>query len=121
MFKDKTILIIDKEIEVAEYMSRTLQLYFKRVFVANQGDESLDQFYRHRPDVVITDYNIPYINGGEIISIIKSEFPNQKIVLLSAYDKEYIEEDFEQYQADIYLNKPVSKDTLFSCLEEILI
>lgn len=121
MFKDKTILIVDDESDVIEIFKDVLENYFKKVIVSYEGDDSLDKFYRYRPDIVVTDYNMPYINGVEIISIIKSEFPNQKIVLLSGYNINEIKKDLDQFEADDYLSKPITIQELFTSLETLLL
>jgi len=52
---------------------------------ASDGEEAIEQFRRHRPDVTLMDLRMPNLNGTEAISRIKNEFPDAKIIVLSTY------------------------------------
>lgn len=52
---------------------------------ASDGEEAIDQFRRHRPDITLMDLRMPKLNGTEAISRIRNEFPDAKIIVLSTY------------------------------------
>ena len=52
---------------------------------AADGEEAIEKFRQHRPDVTLMDLQMPKLNGTEAISRIKSEFPDAKIIVLSTY------------------------------------
>ena len=52
---------------------------------ASDGEEAIEQFRRHRPDVTLMDLRMPNLNGTEAISRIRKEFPDAKIIVLSTY------------------------------------
>ena len=52
---------------------------------ASDGEEAIEQFRRHRPDVTLMDLRMPNLNGTEAISRIRNEFPEAKIIVLSTY------------------------------------
>ena len=51
---------------------------------ATDGDEALQMFRMHRPDVTLMDIRMPKINGIDAISAIRFEFPKAKIIVLSS-------------------------------------
>ena len=51
--------------------------------VANNGDEGLEQLRKTKADLVITDLNMPGIDGLEFIKTIRNDFPPTKIIVLS--------------------------------------
>jgi len=52
---------------------------------ASDGEEAIEQFRRHRPDVTLMDLRMPNLNGTQAISRIRNEFSDAKIIVLSTY------------------------------------
>jgi two-component system, NarL family, response regulator len=52
---------------------------------ASNGQEAIEKFRLHRPDVTLMDLQMPTLNGIEAIIGIRSEFPNARIVVLTTY------------------------------------
>jgi DNA-binding NarL/FixJ family response regulator len=52
---------------------------------ATNGQEAIEFFRRHHPDVTLMDLQMPGINGIDAISAIRSEFPNARFVVLTTY------------------------------------
>ena len=57
----------------------------KLVAEASSGEEAIEKFRAHRPDVTLMDIQLPGLNGIETISEIQREFPNAKIIVLTTY------------------------------------
>src|SRR5438093_7639167 len=57
----------------------------KLVAEASTGQEAIEQFRSHRPDVTLMDLQMPGVNGIEAIINIHSEFPNARIIVLTTY------------------------------------
>ena len=55
---------------------------------AEDADEALRQFRKHQPDVVTMDYRLPGESGAEAALAIRGEFPDARIIMLSAYEGE---------------------------------
>ena len=57
----------------------------KLVAEASNGQEAIEKFRLHRPDVTLMDLQMPALNGIEAIIGIRSEFPNARIIVLTTY------------------------------------
>ena len=57
----------------------------KLVAEASSGEEAIEKFRTHRPDITLMDIQLPESNGIETIGQIQKEFPNARIIVLSTY------------------------------------
>ena len=86
---------------------------------AGDGEMALPLIQQTRPDVLITDIRMPFMDGLALSKLVLQEFPQMKVIILSGYD------DFEYAQTAIglgverYLLKPITKSTLMTVLEEV--
>jgi len=52
---------------------------------ASNGQEAVEQFRKHRPDVTLMDLQMPVMNGTEAIQSIRKDFPDARIIVLTTY------------------------------------
>jgi DNA-binding NarL/FixJ family response regulator len=57
----------------------------KLIAEASNGQEAIEAFRLHRPDVTLMDLQMPGLNGTEAIERIRSEFPNARVIVLTTY------------------------------------
>src|ERR1700683_3049614 len=57
----------------------------KLVAEATNGQEAIEKFRLHRPDVTLMDLQMPTLNGIEAIIVIRAEYPNARIIVLTTY------------------------------------
>jgi YesN/AraC family two-component response regulator len=85
---------------------------------AEDGEQALERIRSQHPDIVITDVNMPFITGIELIKIISRENPSIVFIALSGYsDYEYVRPALVAGAID-YLLKPVSKGDLLTVLNK---
>lgn len=90
---------------------------FEFVGDAPDGEMALPMIRRLRPDVLITDIKMPFMDGLALSSIVSRELPNTKIIILSGYsDFEYARQAIN-LQVDQYLLKPITKAAILKALE----
>ncbi|MBO4375473.1 MAG: response regulator [Lachnospiraceae bacterium] len=90
-------------------------------FVGEAGDGELafPMIEKHRPDIVITDIKMPFMDGLELSRLIKKEFPWMEIIILSGYAEfDYAKEAISIGVAH-YLTKPINSDELLSQIDSL--
>lgn len=86
---------------------------------AGDGEMALPQIRQIKPDVLITDIKMPFMDGLTLAHIVKEELPDTRIIIISGYD------DFEYARQAIsegvtqYLLKPITRSTMTKALSEI--
>jgi len=110
----ETILVI----EDSRPMQRTLQRLFEadalQVRIASDGEEGLESFRDHPPNVVILDLKLPGVSGKELCRSLKTEAPSVPIVVLSANAEVDDKVLLLELGADDYVTKPFSPKELLA-------
>ena len=85
---------------------------------ASDGEMALEMVRTLKPDVVITDIRMPFMDGLTFSRYVSEELPDTKIIIISGYDDfEYARQAVELH-ADRFLLKPVTKADMISTLED---
>lgn len=87
---------------------------------AQDGEEVLQRMESDRPDILMTDINMPFLNGVELVKKVKERYPEIVILVLSGYDDFAYVKDTLMAGAINYLLKPVSKIDLIRALSKAL-
>jgi DNA-binding NarL/FixJ family response regulator len=86
---------------------------------ASNGQEVVDQFRMHRPDVAIVDLQMPKMNGVEAIALLREEFPQACFIMLTVYDgDENIYQGFRA-GAKAYLLKETPSEELVEVIRAV--
>ncbi|SHI48033.1 response regulator transcription factor [Pseudobutyrivibrio xylanivorans] len=116
------VMLVDDEEEIRLAIEKKInweELGFKVVGTAENGYEALDMALERHPDVVLTDINMPFMNGLEFSKQLKAELPSTKFVILSGYDEfEYAKEAIEIAVVE-YILKPVNSDELYQLFSRL--
>lgn len=116
-----SILYVEDDLILQKQYLSFLQLYFKNVYKASDGEEALEQYTHHNPDIVILDINIPKINGLKVARTIRKENKEVVLIILTAYsDKEKLLDAIELSLCK-YLIKPIKTFELEDILQKVII
>lgn len=86
---------------------------------ASDGELAFPMILREKPDIVLTDIKMPFMDGLELSRLIRKELPETKILILSGYDEfEYAKEAIRIGITD-YLLKPISSMRLLEVLDDV--
>lgn len=86
---------------------------------AGDGELAYPMIQKLRPDIVITDIRMPFMDGLELSRLIRKELPDTEIIILSGYQEfEYAKEAIKLGVAQ-YLSKPINGEELLAELDEL--
>ncbi len=113
------ILVVEDETGIRTAMSLILEMEGYRVSQAGDGRQGLHSLLECVPDLIITDYMMPSMNGVEMIREIraKEDFRTLPIIMLTAA---FPPEPDYRTLVDAFLSKPVSAMTLSKTIETLL-
>jgi len=104
----KKVLIVDDEEtltwSLAKSLSKDKDKY--EVIIANNGREALAKLEKNKIDLVITDIRMPDINGLDLMVKIKKEYPQTKVIIMTAYGSSDIQKEANQRGSLYYVEKP---------------
>jgi len=110
------VYVEDEELvrkEISTYLRRRVKILYE----ATNGEEGLSLIKTHNPDLIITDVEMPVMNGIEMIKNVRALYGNDKpIIVITGYSDE---EHFTEL-ATIYVYKPVNLRKLVETIESVL-
>lgn len=116
------IFLVEDEVVVREGIRNTLN-WEENDFIfcgeASDGELAYPLIQKHKPDIVITDIRMPFMDGLELSRLIKKEMPWIKIIILSGYGEfEYAKEAINIGVTE-YLLKPINGTELMKSLLKV--
>jgi CheY-like chemotaxis protein len=105
----RTILIVDDEANQRLMVEQALRaLAFDwTISTAASGQEALESLSLREPDLIITDYHMPAMNGLELIAQVRERHIPSRIILITAYSSPELYDAAQRLHVDHYLTKPV--------------
>lgn len=113
---EKTLLYVEDDTLTLTLMEKMVHSSFKEIHLARSGDEGLELFKEKQPDIVVSDYQMPGINGEKLLQKIKEIDPGALFIFLTAYP-----EDIEEIsaKADAVIAKPVVKKEFLEIVSKL--
>lgn len=79
------ILVVDDDVQVARSLARTLKRHGYQVEIASSPDEALASLAPFRPHLVVSDFQMPGMNGAELLARVRAFDPRIGRLMLSGY------------------------------------
>jgi len=119
------ILVIDDEPEARDLLRRLLEKDGHSVITAGSGQEGISIFEtvlsQQKPfDLVITDFGMPQMNGGQVAKAIKSIAPSTPVILLSGWDSRGNADAEALSLIDCLLDKPTTGQELRLAIKRVI-
>lgn len=116
------VIIADDEIKICELLERLVDwksLGFEIVAIAHNGLDVLRYVKEFRPEIIITDIQMPACNGLELLEKIRAEQADIDVLVISGYREFEYAKTALQYGAENYLLKPIKRSELLDSLMNI--
>jgi two-component system cell cycle response regulator DivK len=116
------ILYIEDNLDNMTLVKRVLEIEGYEVIEAGNGKDGLAKAMSNRPDIIITDINLPDIDGYEITDTLKraKETAHIPVIAMTANVMKKDRESVLQAGCDGYISKPIDIDELPSQIENFL-
>lgn len=116
--KDYSILIVEDEPELRNFLQETYSELFKTVYAAENGVEALAIIHQYFPDIVVSDVMMPKMDGFELCKRIKEtiDISHIPVILLTARGDSESTSLGYKLGADAYLSKPFDTDFLHTLM-----
>jgi CheY-like chemotaxis protein len=121
MHQGHSALIVDDDQRVAELVGAVLSVEGFDVTTARDGVQGFDSYFHHPTDCVVTDVDMPRLNGVEMATCIRAINPGVKIVYMTGALDDYrclLDREARQFGARI-LRKPFTRAKLVEQVSEI--
>jgi DNA-binding NarL/FixJ family response regulator len=115
------LLVVDDHFVVRLGLTSALNLEpdMQVVAEANDGQQALDLYRKHKPDLVVMDYQLPQLNGAQATAAICREFPDARVIVLSVYKAEEDVHRAVQAGAAAYLPKSSEPEELIEAIRTV--
>ncbi len=115
------MILVDDEDEVRGRISSRIseETGFAVVGTAGNGYDALELIEEHTPHVVLTDIKMPYIDGIELASIIRRDYPTTKIAFITGFNEFDYAREAIKLRVQAYLTKPLTEGAIRTFLGEL--
>jgi two-component system cell cycle sensor histidine kinase/response regulator CckA len=118
----ETILIVEDEVPVRIFASRALSNKGYKIVEADNAEVALELLQQHgeKIDLVLTDVIMPGMNGPTMVNEIRKNYPNVKVIFMSGYTEDALE-DYEGDVSEInFLQKPFTLKDLAAKVKDVV-
>ncbi|MEY4571132.1 MAG: hypothetical protein RLZ10_325 [Bacteroidota bacterium] len=120
--KGHTILLVDDEADILEFLSYNLRKEGYKVFTASDGEEGVRMTQQIQPSLILMDVMMPKMDGIEACQFIRKDLNLQQpiIAFLTSRAEDYAQIAGFEAGADDYITKPIRPRLLISKVESLL-
>ncbi len=127
--KNKSVLLVEDDDNIVKETKELLELIFSNVIVAKDGDEGIKKYLNYKKendkyiDLVITDIQMPKMDGIELTKLIYKENNEQLLIVLSAHSESHYLLELVNIGISHFITKPLNYDSfvhvLYTKLKEV--
>jgi len=116
-----SVLFVDDHTDTSQHAKDILNLVFGKVFIAHDGCEAIDIIKVYHPNIIISDFKMPCLNGIEVIDFARKQVQRSICILITAYpDIDNLLISINDIKVDAYFVKPINFEKIISKISSIL-
>jgi len=122
MMAEKKVLVVDDEIHIVHVVAIKLRNNGYEVITAANGDEAFELVCEEKPDIIVTDFQMPVMTGLELVEKLRRSEATKDIpvIMLTARDFAIEDEQKQDLQISEFVSKPFSPKDLLRSIQDIL-
>ena len=118
----KKVLVVDDEVHIIHVVAIKLRNNGFEVISASDGGEAFELACSEKPDIIVTDFQMPVMTGLELVKKLRQNEATQNtpVIMLTARGFAVEDKQREDLQISEFLSKPFSPKELLRSIEDIL-
>lgn len=123
--KNLSILFVEDNNEMRENTAEILKKFFKRIDTSHNGEDAIEKYIEYHEnnskyyDIVLSDIQMPILDGIELTTHIYSMNPSQTVIILSAFDKPEYLLSLINLGVDQFIKKPIDYQELLRAFANV--
>src|SRR5437879_10169642 len=117
MAEQKTILVVDDDMELSDGLRAVLEKQGYRVIQARDGQQGKQLVYQHKPDLVILDMMMPRMGGYPVLEHFKGKADAPPIIMITANEGSRHKAYAEYLGVIDYIRKPFAMERLLEAVQ----
>ena len=113
------VLVADDDQTVLDIVTTLFEGMGCIVKMASHGAEALQAITTEPFDLLVTDFEMPELNGYQLATAVKADFPQTKVLIMTGRHQSEVTAEVKSGLADGWLFKPVRIEALSDCLAKI--
>ncbi|MDQ7060439.1 MAG: diguanylate cyclase [Sulfurimonas sp.] len=115
-----SLLYIEDNLEVLENVTFLFERYVDTVYTATDGEEALEQYFEHKPDIVVSDISLPKMSGSEVAKRIREDNLDIPIIMMTACNDSTQLAKAIDIGVSSYITKPFTLEILKSSISKAI-
>ena len=103
--------LVDDETLIREAISENIQweeIGFSFMGACENGKQAMEAIEKEQPDLLLTDINMPFVDGMELTKFVYENYPDTKVIIISGFDEFEYAKNAVKYQVLEYILKPIT-------------
>lgn len=116
------VLLVDDEALIREAISENIQweeMGFSFMGACENGKQAIEMIEKEQPDLLLTDINMPFVDGMELTKYVYENYPDTKVIIISGFDEFEYAKNAVKYQVLEYILKPITPMEFSQTLQRV--